>query len=95
MCILLILYYNIPTYRKIGLVHEKICRFKYYYIPPSIPRVCVCIQITYPPQTHVSVFLESKEHNMTSIFTTNRFISIKVKGAGSSARVPKCYDSSD
>lgn len=40
------------------------------------------------PQTHnVSVFLESNEHNTTSIFTSNRLISIKVKGAGSSARV--------
>lgn len=61
--------------------------------PPSIRRGYVCIQITYLRQTHnVSVFFASNEHNRTFIFTSNKFISIKVKGAGSSARVPKCYD---
>lgn len=47
--ILHILYYNIRTYRKIGLVHEKVCRFKQYHPlptpPPSFPSF-----VTHPNQ---------------------------------------------
>lgn len=51
----IILYYNIRTYRKIGLVHEKVCRFTILQSHPPVlfytPEVPRCLfQIVYLPK---------------------------------------------
>lgn len=63
--------------------------------PRPIPRVYASKSRTLPQTHNLSVFLELNDHNMTFIFTFNRFLSIKVEGDGSSARVPPFYSSSD